>query len=126
MAQLSTFSRGRGLDTETGGLQALNRERLKKKSAQKPLATVKAPPLETVPAAQAPAPKRLEPVNQPTMQDFIQEAQKLGQQQTQAQAQILGQQTGDIAETFAGKLYGQNVGATSGVGRELNGRAIQE
>ena len=70
--------------------------------------------------------KTLEPVNKPTLNDFITEAQKLSYQKSQAQADQLAEQTKGISETFARDLYGKNVGATSGVGRELTGRAIQD
>ena len=78
------------------------------------------------PEYKAPSKSTLEPVNQPTLQDFIGEAQKLSTQKTDAQAQILGQDTSKVAEEFARQLYGTNLGATSGVGKELTNRAVQD
>jgi len=75
---------------------------------------------------QSPSKSALEPVNVPTLEDFIKEAEKIAEQKVAARATALRRDTGDIAETFARKLYGQNVGATSGVGQELTARAIED
>ena len=85
----------------------------------------KAPPLVT-PDFKRPTPGPLEPVNKPTLQDIINEAQKLSRQKTTAQASILGERTGDIADEFARRLFSQNIGATSGAGQELATRAIRD
>lgn len=83
-------------------------------------------PLATITKPQNQRPKALEPINQPTLQDFISEAQKLSQQKTRAQAQILGESTGDVADAFSRRLFSQNVGSTSGAGQELARRSIRE
>jgi hypothetical protein len=60
------------------------------------------------------------------LQDFLDESQKISRQKTEAQADILAQETKGVAEEFAGELYGTNVGALSGVGRQLATRAVGE
>lgn len=69
---------------------------------------------------------RLEPINQPTLSEFIDEAKKLGSQQTQAQADILRQQIAEQGDAFARQLYSQNVGASSGVGQQIVQRELAD
>jgi len=70
--------------------------------------------------------KPLEPVAQPTLQDFISEAQKLGEERARAAGQVAQRDIGDVADAFSRRLFSQNVGATSGVGQQLAGREIQK
>lgn len=99
---------------------ALQKIRERREQPKETLAPLVKPEFKTPDAAP------LEPVARPTLQDFLSEAQKLSLQKSQAQAQQLKEQTGDVAEEFARQLFGRNVGATSGVGRKLASRAIEE
>ena len=68
----------------------------------------------------------LQPINQPTLQDFISEAQKLGQSKIKAQQDILNQNISETGDALLRKIHGQNVGASSGVGQQIIGRQIGE
>jgi len=63
--------------------------------------------------------------SQPTLQDYIGEAQKLGQQSVEAQQGILRQDTKQVGEDLSRSLYGQNVGQ-SGIGQKVIGKAISD
>ena len=58
-------------------------------------------------------------VGKPTLQDFISEAQKLGVQSFQNQADILGQNNEQLVKDLSRGLYSQNIGAASGVGQQV-------
>ena len=60
----------------------------------------------------------------PSLDDFIQEAQKLGEQRTQAQVDIAARNIPELAEQLSRRLISQNVGAASGAGQQLQERAI--
>lgn len=59
-----------------------------------------------------------------SMQDYLDEANKISEQRTKAAEQRLQFQTRNLADDVARSLYGRNVGATSGVGQRLATRAI--
>ena len=63
---------------------------------------------------------------QPSLQDFISEAQKLGQNSFQAQADILGQSNQQLVSDMSRGLYSQNIGAASGVGQTVAEQAIKD
>jgi energy-converting hydrogenase Eha subunit A len=69
--------------------------------------------------------KGLTPVNQPTLDDYIAEAQKLGQQSVQNQQAILRQDTEQVGQDLSRQLYGQNIG-TSGISEKVIGKAISD
>ena len=69
---------------------------------------------------------RLQPKNQPTIYDFIEEAKKLGQEGMQSQIDILKQSLPDFEQSLARSLYGKNVGAQSGIGSDIVSRATQD
>jgi hypothetical protein len=75
---------------------------------------------------QDPTTNPLEPVNQPTLQDIIGEAQKLGRQQLEAQRDILREDVGDVGKSLVRRIAGQNIGFESGIGKDIVGRAISE
>lgn len=62
----------------------------------------------------------------PTLQDFVNEAKKLGQEQFEAQRALLREDTKSQADAFTRSLFGQNVGTESGIGRERFNEAVQE
>jgi hypothetical protein len=62
----------------------------------------------------------------PTLDDFLAEARKISREKTGAEAARLALETENVAKQFAGKLFGKNVGVTSGVGKELTARAVGE
>jgi hypothetical protein len=68
----------------------------------------------------------LQPKNQPTIYDFIEEAKKLGQEGMQSQIDILKQSLPDFEQSLARSLYGKNVGAQSGIGSDIVSRATQD
>jgi hypothetical protein len=61
---------------------------------------------------------------QPTTEDFIREAQKLGEARAQAAADIQARNIPKLAEELSRRLISQNVGAASGAGQQLQERAI--
>ena len=79
---------------------------------------------ELKPVAQGPRPNKLEPLNQPTLGDFLKEAKTLGTEMFQSQAEQLRGETSGQAADLSRQLYGQNVGGTSGIGQNIVDRAI--
>lgn len=66
----------------------------------------------------------LAPANVPTLQDFTNEAQKLGLQELNATRGILRQDIGQVGDDLSRRLYGQNVGSRAGIGENVVGREI--
>ena len=62
--------------------------------------------------------------NQPTMQDFINEARKLGLQEYEAFGNQLKTQANTAGDIVARKVYGQNVSSESGIGKEVVTKAL--
>ena len=90
--------------------------------AQTPLTPMQSPTYQA-PAANSTV---LQPQNQMTLHDFVTEAQKLGTQSFQAQADILGQSNQSLADTMARNLYSQNVGSASGIGQQVQEQALKD
>jgi hypothetical protein len=79
----------------------------------KPIST----PVSTEPSTQQQVPR---------LEDFVSEAQKLGQDALRSQRDILREDIEDISSNVVRKIFGQNVGTRSGVGLEIQNRAIKE
>lgn len=62
---------------------------------------------------------------QPTLDDFISEAKKLGSESVMAQQAALRQDTEQVGQDLSRQLYGQNVG-NSGISDKVIGKAITE
>ena len=114
LAAMSPYSKGKAASS---GVEKL---REKKTAPVQVIEPLKKPTYKT------PTKSALQPVDQPSLQDYIKEAQKLGTEKFQAQAALLGQDTERVASEFASKLYGTNVGATSGVGQQLTRDVIEQ
>ena len=70
--------------------------------------------------------KGLQPVNTPTVEDLVATAQRIGEQNTRNQAKIAEQSIPTLVDQLSRRLVSQNVGASSGVGQQIQGRAIQD
>ncbi len=104
-----------------------------------PVATAAAKKLETInqptvlqplvtPTYQAPSytSGTSKPQSGATLQDFIDEAQKLGKSSFQSQADILSQNQDKLVSDLSRGLYSQNVGASSGVGQQVLQQVAKE
>ena len=67
----------------------------------------------------------LEVKNKPTLPDYLEEANKITTAQSEVARQQMNMYTEDLGEDVARRVYGQNVGATSGVGKTIVSDAIQ-
>ena len=94
----------------------------------------KTPALQTQQAEKIPRPQPqtpqplysgLEIKNQPTVPDYLEEAQKVLKSQAEAAQEQMKIYTQDLGEDVARSVYGRNVGAESGIGKEIVGRAIR-
>lgn len=84
-------------------------------------------PINPIQATQATEQQtELQPVNEPTVYDFIEEAKKLGQESTQNQIDILKQNLPEFEQALARSIYGKNVGATSGIGQGIVSNATKD
>lgn len=90
--------------------------------------------LQTTPAETLPTPQPTQPdplydglevQAAPSVADYMEEAKKVLDAQAAAGQQYMAQYTEDLGEDVARQVYGQNVGATSGVGRDVVQKAIQ-
>jgi len=73
--------------------------------------------------------KPIQPVTPPqknfTLDDFLKEADKISRRRAQLAAQPVLEEFKKGSEQFASKLFGQGVGASSGVGGQLSERALE-
>ena len=73
--------------------------------------------------------QRIQPAQQPqqlpTLEDFIAQAEKLGRSKILAQQDLLSQNVGDIGQALSRQLFGQNVGALSGIGSDIIQRTLE-
>jgi len=80
------------------------------------------PPVQT--GVQRP-PKPVSPQRNITLQDFLSEADKISRRKAQLAAQPILETFEKGQESFASKLHGQNVGASSGVGQQLQAQQLE-
>lgn len=66
------------------------------------------------------------PTTQPSLQDIINEAQKLGIQQTNAQRGILRADIEDVTGSFIRDIHGRNVDPQGSLGKDTLNRAVAE
>jgi len=77
----------------------------------------------TLPPGQPGAPPR--ETTAPTLDDFVQQAQRLGEQRIRAQAGLLRENVEETGEALASKLFGQNIGARGGLGERVIGETLE-
>jgi hypothetical protein len=94
-----------------------------------PIAPQQAPTMQpmqqTQTTQQAPPPPAFQYQRQPTVQDYINEARKLGQEQILAFNPIIQQQADEAGKSAMKRLIGQNVDLSSGVGKDIVGKQLK-